>query len=73
MDFLMGKLSWSHFGDAVLFFRSSKTNKRCLFAANIYKTTNLQYESSEAIESCWRETKSDSRNQPRNEIIEMAH
>ena len=53
MDFPIGKLPWSHFGDTVLFFRSTKTNnKRCLFAANIYKTTNLQYESSEAIESC---------------------
>ena len=52
-NFLMGKLPWSHFCDAVLFFRSTKTNnKRCLFAANIYKTTNLQYQSSEAIGSC---------------------
>ena len=38
MDFPMGNLPWSHFGDDVLFFRSTKTNnKRCLFAANNYK------------------------------------
>ena len=53
MDFPMGKLPWSPFVDAVLFFRSTKTNnKGSLFAANINKSTNLQYESSEAIESC---------------------
>ena len=42
MDFPMGKLPWSNFDDAVVFFRYTKTNnKRCLFAANIHKTTNL--------------------------------
>ena len=53
MDFPIGNLPWSHSDDAVVFFRYTKTNnKRCLFSANIYKTPNLQYESSEAIESC---------------------